>query len=824
METSSANNTSRWAKHRQWLPILLGAIILLAWAQMAGGGPLFKSIIAVDIEQQRANTVFPTPQQGTVISQTFLPRHNGLREVEIIFARRVEAEPSETGRIYLRLLDEAGQLVAFQELQTRYLKHNQVYTFRFPIQENSRQRRFQLQISGNESNKVTVWGYNLDVYSGGEAAIDAGPLAAAAPNSPAKDLRFVSRYQLTVKDALGMLGMMLRQNGAMMLLALFLIPLPGWLLLFAWPGTKRWDPAAWLGASFALGAAGWSLAWTLLTLVGGRWRPWSLWLLFIVGWAALGAVGWRRRRASAAAPAQLAKSRWHWHHALLLGILLISLAVRLLAVRDLQFPPWVDSSRHALITAVMAEKGQIPDDYQPYLPVYRAPYHFGFHSFAASLQMMMPGALPQLLLFLGQLLNGLMPLTVYAGSWFFTRRRAPSLLAAFLVALPFFFPAYYATWGRMTQLTAMFLMPVLIGLTWQLIRGGKRWRHGWWLIGLLAAGLFLVHFRVFLFYLPFVAVTWVGSRGRSTRQLAAAAGLALLLLAPRIVHLIAITEPVKALGYNIPNYNAFPTDYVTTGWERQFIGLAAASLLLTVLAGLQRKRWAAAPMTLAGWVGMMFLLLAGGNLGLPETSLVNLNSMYISLFLPLSIFLAANSTQVWRWLQRRRWLIQGASNLLFGGLLAAALLFGIYRQITILNSQTILARTEDEAGLAWAADHLPASAHIAVNSWLWLGATWAGSDGGAWLVPVTRLSSSTPPIDHIYDQTLFKEVRAFNQEVSAISDWSAASAADFLKSKGMTHIFVGARGGFFDPASLAGNPEMEMMYGRDGVFVFALAP
>ena len=122
------------------------------------------------------------------------------------------------------------------------------------------------------------------------------------------------------------------------------------------------------------------------------------------------------------------------------------------------------------------------------------------------------------------------------------------------------------------------------------------------------------------------------------------------------------------------------------------------------------------------------------------------------------------------------------------------------------------------------ASNLPASAHVAVNSWLWLGGTWAGSDGGAWLVPMTRLSSSTPPIDHIYDQSLFMEVGEFNQEVSAVSDWSASAAADLLTSKGVTHIFVGARGGFFDPASLAGNPEMELVYGRDGVFVFTLTP
>ena len=40
----------------------------------------------------------------------------------------------------------------------------------------------------------------------------------------------------------------------------------------------------------------------------------------------------------------------------------------------------------------------------------------------------------------------------------------------------------------------------------------------------------------------------------------------------------------------------------------------------------------------------------------------------------------------------------------------------------------------------------------------------------------------------------------------------------------MTHIFVGVRGNVMDPAELLQNPEVELVYGRNGAFIFELHP
>jgi hypothetical protein len=789
-----------------WLPFVAGAGLLLLWA-WATGWP--DAITATDINQHRANVVLPVPQASQLIEQRFVPRHQGLSEIELILARQAEATVDGNARIRLQLFDDTGQLIAERAFDSHSLQHNQTLALRFPPQPQSAGRPYRLVIGGNAQNEVSVWGYNLDAHEQG--AVTAGSATTAA------DLRFVTRYQLLPAAAVAHLWSILRSEGAYLLLALAFILLPGSLLLLLRPaGAAQWDWATGWGVAFVLGLCVWPLLWFWLSLLGGRWHGGLLWGLFILGWAV---VGWQNRKKLTINNYQLSIVNW-----LLLLLLVMALAVRLLAVRDLVFPPWVDSGRHALITAVMVDNGRAISDYTPYLPVDYFPYHFGFHTLSASLSLMTGWPLPRLLLYLGQLLNALAPLAVYAGAVHLTRQPRAGLLAAFLVAFPFFFPAYYATWGRLTQLTAMLILPLALAFTWQIVRGGRSRRGDWWLLGIVVAGLFLVHFRVFLLYLPFAALVWLISVGRHGRWLAAGAALSFLLVAPRFFQLLQTTRPLQAINRPIPGYNDFPFNYVTVGWERPFIGLAAVALVVVLLATLQRREWVALPLTLTLWVASLFLLLSGERLGLPGTGLLNLNSMYITLFLPLAWLLAITAIRVWRLLGRGHWLLPVGGYTVAGALLAAAILFGGRQQIAILNPQTILAQPEDLAALTWLRDHLPAGAHIAVNSWLWLGSTWSSSDGGIWIVPLTGRRSTTPPADYIYNPVLGAEVAAFNSAALAREDWSAAAAADWLRSQGVTHVFVGGRGGFFDPAALARNPAMVMVYGRDGAYIFALEP
>lgn len=352
----------RWRRRQirrwRWLPLLLGIELVGAWLWLGSGSTIWTPIVDIDINQHRSNTVLPIPQGSTTLRQSFQPHWDGFGEVEIILARHQRADTEdnqdESGRFSLRLLDDDNQVVTEKSLNTRSLTHNQTYVLRFPPQPHSAGRTYILELSGNESNPVSVWGYNLNVYGGGRLVLRQG--TAGEATTTAADLTFITRYHLTWSDAAAALGTMLARDGVLLLVALLLIPLPGCLLLLLGPRSWRsWDTAAWWGVAFAVGAAIWPLLWLGLTLIGGRVSGWLLWVLLTLGWVA--AILLRQRHRKVEAPRSYSMSN-RWHYALLLLLTLTAIAVRLLAVRNLNTPPWVDSSRHALITAVMAAGGQ----------------------------------------------------------------------------------------------------------------------------------------------------------------------------------------------------------------------------------------------------------------------------------------------------------------------------------------------------------------------------------------------------------------------------------------------------------------------------------
>ena len=811
----NSGQTGLFFRGRPWLFLLIfGGLFLVVAILVKWQSP----VTAVDLNQPWLNTALPPPDENDQILHTFTPKRDGLSEIELLVTRYGSEE--NNGQLDFQLQDETGNVIASESWHPAS-QDNQAYILRFPPQSNSAGKIYSLAIKGSTGNTFAPWGYDLDIIENSTLTLTDGETAA-------QELHFKTRYQLSFLAAVTDLALLSTANAGLILLSLLFMFLPGCMVLLAgWPHTRTWDPAAWIGAALAAGVALWPLLWLWLSTAGIGWSSWSLWTALILGWIATiilylwrsgrrfqsGTISWDRTKA--------VTRPFKKRHLLLLAILLLGLAVRLIAIRDQAFPAWVDSSRHALITAVMAGDGRVITDYGPLLPVSRFPYHFGFHTLAASLSLMTGVELQQLLLVLGQLLNALIPLSVYAGISLITKRWRVAMIATFLVALPFLFPGYYATWGRMTQLTAMLILPIALALTWYIIRGTSTGRKSWWLLAILASGLFLTHFRVFLLYLPFAGLVWLLSRGRNGRWLALAAGVTALLAGPRIIRLFDDME-ASGLGGSFSGYNDFPTGYTTAGWERYFLILLGVFILLILAAALRSRRWSWLPLILASWSLLVALSLSGLIPGLPGTSLINVNSAYISFFLPLSWILAIVFDRIWSWLTLGPWPVQVAAWAAAGVLLAAATLLGINQQVNILNPQTILAYPPDVDGLAWIDKNLPPEAIVAVNSWQWLGDTWTGNDGGAWILPLTSRESTTPPADYIYERSLAEDVKAFNNTASQVEDWSDPAQVSWMMDSGVTHIYIGARGGFFDPSELSRNPEAAEIYHRDGVFIFAL--
>ena len=202
--------TSRRTGLTLWLAAGIGALLFVVWVWLSSW---WVPVTAVDISQLRANTLLPAPTLTRQIRQDFVARNDGLYQVELLVSGQQGDEA--TGRLEIQLLDAEGQVVAARSLEGASLGERQPLALAFEPQGASAGQRYQLIIGGTASNSASVWGYDLDSYGNGQLTLAGG-------ESEAEDLRFVSRYQLSPRAAVGELGRTIADNGWIMLLALAL--------------------------------------------------------------------------------------------------------------------------------------------------------------------------------------------------------------------------------------------------------------------------------------------------------------------------------------------------------------------------------------------------------------------------------------------------------------------------------------------------------------------------------------------------------------------------------------------------------------------------
>jgi len=800
-----------WANYTYILIVVVAIGLGLAFA---GARPL----TAQDQAQLRLNQAAPTPRGDAVIGQTFVAAHDGLSAVEVLAVVYANTPLS----LQMQLVDAQGRQVASGTFAR--VKHNAPLRLGFSPQPASAGQTYTLRLSGPAENAMTVWAYGLDGYGQGALLVNGVPAAG--------DLRFSATYTYLLTDAL--------RDAALGLGRLAILALPLWLILFG-PGLLLLNVLArradWLmpagarwGLALALSLSVLPLGWLWLTVSGSRWTP-------ALAWAVYAAVGiwnvrgwflqWRARRGAWTRPA-LTPEVW------LALIVLATLVTRLCAARDLAFPAWVDSSHHYLIAELMAQSGQVPASYRPLLPADQFTYHFGFHALAATAQWLTSLSLVDTFLLVGQLLQGLMPLSVYAAAVLFTGRRGAGLWAAFIVGLVSFFPGYYLTWGRYTQLTGLLVLGPALGLVWRMVAPSPRQGQGVaplrpalglaFGVGVLLAGVELDHYRVLAFSSVFVlAALAAGARG-GWKRVGVAALVAGVLTAPWLARLTIqaalplLASPARAASPS--NYNQFPWFYFQGALERGWFGVAVAAAVW----GMVRKKramWA-----LAGWAVVASALL---NIG-PGTWIVNNNSWAISLFLPGALA-AGWGARTW-WATAKVWARRGAFGArrlaglgmaaLLAGAAAYAAVQGARAQIGVVNATTVLATAADRAALSWLEQNTPPEAVFAINGWLWQNNVWAGSDGGAWILPLAARRTTLPPVDYPYMSDGGAAVASFNARAEKITDWTAPEARALLHDAGVTYIFIGERGGYLKPEQFADKPGYQLVYSNGADWVFEL--
>lgn len=619
------------------------------------------------------------------------------------------------------------------------------------------------------------------------------------------------------------------------------------------------DPIASAAFELALGLSFWPmlLLWTStagLRLGTGSVRVILLLLSAVIGLDAL----WKTRR-----PAEAVRLRNRLRGAWpFLAIAAAAAWTRVLHIRDLVVPMWVDSVHHMMIVRLIVEHGRVPSDYRPYIPASDFYYHWGYHAIQSSVAWLTgrtdPLEVARAMLHFGQLLNVLTILPMYAAGRILFRSRRAGLWAAALAAVVSFFPAYYVSWGRYTHLCGTLILPLI-----PLAASRMRTREPGTIVAtaILSAGLALVHIRMALFAataLAALAGYRLVRRTMAPRLTAwiATALLALVLTGPWLVRLTRspyvhriLSPPVAAsadwdtptdvqsdLAWAPRNRELliFGTGGIAglalwnrlgTSWRGVSIGLWLAAMALTELAN-RRKRslrtlWRGVG-ALATWCAVTALVLNLQVLGLPRLRIASNTSAVITLFIPLCLSLAGFISSMSAAVLVRPRRIELLTNLAIVIVTAV----GALTLQNVVNPNTILAREADIKAMAWIKSHTSPESIIMVRSRRWLGRSRRGIDGGAWIQLLTERRSILPP--GLYPWVAGDDVVARTE--SLLSSFENAGSMDdralrdLLMTAGVTHVYFGDSDEGVSPAVLADRAYARLLYRRGRVHIFAIEP
>jgi hypothetical protein len=434
-------------------------------------------------------------------------------------------------------------------------------------------------------------------------------------------------------------------------------------------------------------------------------------------------------------------------------------------------------------------------------------------------------------------------------------RRDAALLAAALPATLYWFPMYFLTWSRFTQLAGLVLVPV----AWLLVERAMR-RPDHRIVAaaaLAAAGLALTHYRVTIFFaigtvfLVAVAVLRVREPAdnppwRPALTVAAIAVLAGLLASPWLAgpfadglrHIAAAGRELAAAGgpprwYVTPSEDlTVPRWLVTQRANALWMGLGVAG----IVAGAVRGGWGA--WWLMALVATVAVAARPQVLSLPASWLLPGFSAAISLFVPVGLGMAHLADSVAAGIEAKLVASGTAVARLVRATAVLAVLAGGFtsqwvrefrpRIVEVIHPPTVLAVAADEAAGKWIAENTPPDSRFLVGAVLWHLGSYRGVDGGYWL-PLLAGRATTMPggLYSFGDPDDVRAITAFAERVSATASPSDDALQALMDDSGADYIYVGPQGADvatkWKPGDLAERPFLRTVYERDGVFVFARA-
>jgi hypothetical protein len=517
----------------------------------------------------------------------------------------------------------------------------------------------------------------------------------------------------------------------------------------------------------------------------------------------------------------------------IIAIFLFALIIRLVMIRDLATPAWVDSVHHALFTRLILVNGFFPSSYLPYLNISTTTYHLGFHSITATFTWLSHLSVDQALLILGQVLNAFIIFTAYLFTKNLTRSTTASLLAAVITGFLSPMPAYYTSWGRYTELTGLVILPVAFVFIRSSILEKDSIKRYWMIFlgGVASAGLFMVHYRVIVFFAGLITAdifiyiliknnNQARSNLKGILHITAIAVISIVFVSPWLFPMLKNLNStlINPSGINpVPLFQDFSWAYLTSARGKQILVMAGLGLLWGII---KQKRFV---YLLVLWIVILFFSANLSALDLPGGGLISNSSVEIMLFIPISILGGYFIHQIiihWKNLVPGRFhpILTGAILITIGGFS----LYGARQLVTILNPITILTRNADITAMGWIRNNIPENETIVINPFAWGYGIYAGNDGGYWISSLTGRKTFPPPV--LYG--LGEGVDKINQKIDEIinSGNNPELLHKYMTTNHLQYIYIGSKGGVISPGMLSTSDLFSTVYKQHGVWIFSSKP
>lgn len=602
----------------------------------------------------------------------------------------------------------------------------------------------------------------------------------------------------------------------MSVLAFLILLLPG-VAWWAWFGRQDRDPLAALAQITGISLSAIILLAELGFLIGVSFSTFGI-ILLIVLFAGLAVAGVIRRGFHW--PRQ-----FRWYLWIGLPVFGLTIAWRLFQARGLLLPNWVDSQHHYLIIRAILEHGGLPETLAPYLdmPFY---YHYGFHAVAAIYTAISGLEIGQAMIVIGQVLNALIGLSVYALGKALWKDWRPAAAAALLVTFVTRMPAYYLSWGRYTLTMGMIFLPLAMSVALRLLRKPRR-KTDIILLALLTAGVLLSHYftglLLAIFLVILACVTFIPRLRKMLTALAGLSGiitgalLGLLLALPwllRVAHYSSLSTGIES------NLGTIVSGSSTASYIWKLLGPASNyALLVPAIIGLALALTKKIPSALSIW--SLFLVV----FALPWT--FNLrpfrpDHFAIVLFLPVTLWAGWLFWQAGRRVARRfqrRWVCCA----LMLALLAGWVAWSFPLSADIVNPVTVMVTEDDLDALDWVKENTPEDARFYINTAYWQTDIYRGMDGGGWLLPYTGRWALVPTVFYGFspNEAMKLQIRAWGEDAAEITTCSQEFWA-LVEETGADWIYIREGEGRLQMEGLSGCDSIKIKYCNETVTIFRI--